>query len=99
MPLPIPLAVSSRTNSIQSAELGGAGVSRAHSLQQAPQERALCRLGTAEAVFRRGWRGLQIVTVGSGKVCSIILIRGGDHFILVKELSEDTTWVRLHDPV
>ena len=29
-------------------------------LQQAPQGRALCGLGTAEALFRRGSRGLQI---------------------------------------
>ena len=43
-----------------SAELGGAGVSQAHPLQQAPQGWALRGLGTAEAPFRRGSRGLQI---------------------------------------
>ncbi len=47
-----------------SAELGGAGVSQTHSLQQARQGRALCGLGTAEALFRRGSRGLQIAAVG-----------------------------------
>src|SRR6202161_2187144 len=47
-----------------SAELGGAGVPQAHSLQQTPQGRALCGLGTAEALFRRGSRGLQIAAVG-----------------------------------
>src|SRR6202161_1676012 len=47
-----------------SAELGGAGVPQAHSLQQAPQGRALCGLGTAEALFRRGSSGLQIAAVG-----------------------------------
>ena len=41
------------------AELGGAGVSQAHPLQQAPKRRALCGLGTAETLFRRGSRGLQ----------------------------------------
>ncbi len=30
---------------------------------QAPQGRALCGLGTAEALFRRGSRGLQITAV------------------------------------
>ena len=30
---------------------------------QAPQGRALCGLGTAEALFRRGSRGLQIAAV------------------------------------
>ena len=47
-----------------SAELGGAGVPQADSLQQAPQRWALCGLGTAEALFRRGSRGLQIAAVG-----------------------------------
>ena len=41
------------------AELGGAGVSQAHPLQQARQRRALRGLGTAAALFRRGSRGLQ----------------------------------------
>src|SRR5580698_8622402 len=54
-----------------SAELGGTGVSQAHSLQQAPQGRALCGLGTAEALFRRGSGGLQIITIGRGSVCRI----------------------------
>src|SRR4029077_18840332 len=58
-----------------SAKLGGTGVPQAHSLQQAPQGRALCGLGTAEALFRRGSRGLQIITVGRGKVRSITLSR------------------------
>ena len=40
-----------------SAELGGAGVSQTHPLQQARQRRALCGLGTAEALCRRGSRG------------------------------------------
>ena len=42
------------------AELGRARFSQTHSLQQAPQGRALCGLGTAEALFRRGSRGLPI---------------------------------------
>ena len=46
-----------------STKLGGAGVSQAHSFQQAPQRRALCGLGTAEALFRRGSRGLPIAPV------------------------------------
>ena len=33
-------------------------------LQQAPQGRALCGMGTAEALFRRGSRGVQIAAVG-----------------------------------
>ena len=41
-----------------STKLGGTGVPQAHSLQQAPQGRALCGLGTAEALCRRGSRGL-----------------------------------------
>ena len=40
-----------------------AGVPQAHSLQQAPQGRALRGLGTAEALFRRGSRGLQIAAI------------------------------------
>ena len=35
------------------------------------QGRALCGLGTAEALFRRGSRRLQIITIGRGKVCRI----------------------------
>ena len=42
------------------AELGRARFSQTHSLQQAPQGRALCGLGTAEALLRRASRGLQI---------------------------------------
>ena len=41
------------------AELGGAGVSQTDLLQQARQGRALCGLGAAEALFRRGSRGFQ----------------------------------------
>ena len=41
-----------------SAELGRAGVSQAHPLQQACQRRALCGLGAAEAFCRRASRGL-----------------------------------------
>src|SRR5580704_14146897 len=54
-----------------STKLGGTGVPQAHSLQQAPQGRALCGLGTAEALFRRGSGGLQIITIGRGSVCRI----------------------------
>src|ERR1700735_810817 len=42
----------------------GAGVSQTHTLQQAPQRRPLRGLGTAEALFRRGSRGLPIAAVG-----------------------------------
>ena len=41
------------------AELGGAGVSQAHLLQQGWQRRTLCGLGTTATLFRRGSRGLQ----------------------------------------
>src|ERR1700692_1989671 len=46
-----------------STKLGGTGVPQAHSLQQAPQGRALCRLGTAKTLFRRGSRGLPSAAV------------------------------------
>src|SRR4029077_10725081 len=45
------------------AELGRKRVSETDPLQQAPQGRALCGLGTAAALFRRGSCGLQIATV------------------------------------
>ena len=38
----------------------GGGSCSSPMTQQAPQGRALCGLGTAEALFRRGSRGLQI---------------------------------------
>jgi pimeloyl-ACP methyl ester carboxylesterase len=61
----VPTAVSVFPDELScSTELGGAGVPQAHSVQQAPQGRALCGLGTAEALFRRGSRGLQIAAVG-----------------------------------
>src|SRR5580704_10269338 len=47
-----------------SAELGRKRVSQTDPLQQTPQGRALCCLGTAEALFRRGSRGLRIAAVG-----------------------------------
>src|SRR6202030_3077038 len=55
--------LSGRTLS-RPAKLGGAGVSQTDPLQQAQQRRALCGLGTAEALFRRGSRGLQIAAEG-----------------------------------
>ena len=55
--------LSGRDRSVP-AQLGGAGVSQTDPLQQAPQGRPLCGLGTAEALFRRGSRGLQIAAVG-----------------------------------
>ena len=45
------------------AELDRESVSKADPLQSASQRRALCGLGTAEALFRRGSRGLPIATV------------------------------------
>ena len=62
----IPVAVSSFPDEIDlcSAQLGGAGVSQTDPLQQAAQGRPLCGLGTAEALFRRGSRGLPIAAVG-----------------------------------
>ena len=42
------------------AELGGAGLSQSHPLQQGGKGRPLRRLGTAEAFYRRASRGLQI---------------------------------------
>ncbi len=58
----IPVAVSVFPDEIYPApaELGGAGVSQTHPLQQARQRRALRGLGTAATLFRRGSRGLQI---------------------------------------
>src|ERR1700726_115811 len=61
----------SRRTLFCSTKLGGTSVSQTDPLQQAPQGRALCGLGTAEALFRRGSGGLQIITIGRGKVCSI----------------------------
>ena len=45
-----------------SAKFGGRRVFQTDPLQQAPQGRALCGLGTTEALFRRGSRGLQITS-------------------------------------
>src|SRR6267154_1718998 len=50
--------LSGRDRSVP-AQLGGAGVSQTDPLQQARQRRALCGLGTAATLFRRGSRGLQ----------------------------------------
>ena len=61
----VPTAVSVFPDELLScsAELGGAMAPQAHSLQQAPQGRALCGLGTAEALFieevRAGFRSLR----------------------------------------
>jgi len=56
----IPVAVSAfPTRSICAAQLGGAGVSQTDPLQQARQRRALCGLGTAATLFRRGSRGFR----------------------------------------
>ena len=41
-------------------QLGGAGISQTHPLQQTRQRWALCRLGTAETLFRRGSHGISI---------------------------------------
>src|SRR5208283_4586759 len=46
-----------------SAELGRKRVSQTDPLQQAPQGRALCGLGTAATLFRRASRGLPIAAV------------------------------------
>ena len=58
----IPVAVSVFPGRALSspAELGRAGVSQAHPLQQARQGRALRGLGAAEALLGRGSRGFQI---------------------------------------
>jgi hypothetical protein len=42
-----------------SAQLGRAGISQTHPLQQARQRRPLCGLGTTSTLFRRGSRRLQ----------------------------------------
>ena len=42
------------------AELGGAGLSQSHPLQQGRKGRSFRCLGTAEAFYRRGSRGLQV---------------------------------------
>src|SRR6266404_1363381 len=54
--------LSGRDRSVP-AQLGGAGVSQTDPLQQARQRRALCGLGTAATLFRRGSRGLQIAAL------------------------------------
>src|SRR4030095_2933083 len=51
---------SRATSASGAAELGGAGLSQADPLQQARPGRALRRLGAAEAVCRRGSRGLAV---------------------------------------
>jgi hypothetical protein len=48
----------SRRDRCRSAQLGRAGLSQSHLLQQGPQGRALRRLGTAETLRRRTARGL-----------------------------------------
>ena len=65
MGVSIPVAVSAFPDEIYQApaELGGAGVSQAHPLQQARQRRPLRGVGTAGALFGRGSRGLQITAV------------------------------------
>ena len=74
-----------------SAELGGAGVPQAHSLQQAPQGRALCGLGTADALFRRASRGLQIAPqIGLKRCCT----RTGDPPCLTLRSSKPTAPIR-----
>ena len=50
----------SRRDLSSAEELGRARVSQTDPLQQGRQGRALCGLGTAEALLRRGSRGLQI---------------------------------------
>src|SRR5580693_8840980 len=50
----------SRRTLSRPAKLGGAGVSQADPLQQARQRRALCGLGTAEALFRGGSRWVPV---------------------------------------
>jgi len=54
--------LSGRDRSVP-AQLGGAGVSQTDPLQQARQRRALCGLGAAATLFRRGSRGLQIAAL------------------------------------
>ena len=71
-----------------SAELGGAGVPQAHPLQQARQGRALCGLGTAEALFRRGSRGLQIAAARGS------VTRRGDAPCLTLRSSTSTAPIR-----
>src|SRR5829696_569555 len=56
----IPVAVSVLPDELSgTAKLGRVGVSQTHPLQQARQRRALCGLGTAATLFRRGSCGLQ----------------------------------------
>ena len=52
-------------------QLGGAGVSQADSLQQARQRRALCGLGTAEALLRRGPHRPQITALVFMRTASV----------------------------
>ena len=63
--------LSGRDRSVP-AQLGGAGVSQTDPLQQARQGRALCGLGTAEALFRRGSRGLPVPAIQDGELGSLI---------------------------
>src|SRR6202140_2450918 len=62
-----------------SAELGRKRVSQTDPLQQAPQGRALCGLGTAEALFRRGSRRLPVIALvrTSGWAARLVLPNAG----------------------
>ena len=61
--IPVAVSVVPRRTLPGSAELGGAGVSQAHPLQQARQGRALRGLGAAEAAHGRDPRWFQIAPI------------------------------------
>jgi hypothetical protein len=66
------VAISNHRLVALAAELGRKRVSQTDPLQQAPQGRALCGLGTAEALFRRGSRGLPVPAIQDGELGSLI---------------------------
>src|SRR5579863_9203432 len=61
-----------------SAELGRKRVSQTDPLQQAPQGRALCGLGTADTSFRRGSHGFPI-TAGRSRKSSVVALSAQIH--------------------
>ena len=63
VPIPAAVSVFPGENYQAPTKLDGAGVSQTDLLQPSRQRWTLCGLGTAEALFRRGSRGLQIAAV------------------------------------
>ena len=71
---------------IGSAQLGREGLSQTHPLQQARQRRALCGLGTAATLLRRGSRRLQTAA-------QLIIYPDSDHR---SHFQSPTSFCRMH---